>query len=137
MDFSSRLSATALLEIDYLQQSFGWCVIAFFFCAGMLTDISQRTISDWLKFTFKRARRLLVPCLVFSLTYKISLIALKQVAGIGARIQLPGNNILNWIIFGFGPIGPQFYFLPYLFIISSISVLVLILEKKRKVWRNG
>jgi fucose 4-O-acetylase-like acetyltransferase len=130
MSFTSRFSDNALFWLSVAKNIFGWCVLAFFFCAGKLTHFDGNDSNDLLFFIKKRAKRLLIPCLTFSLTYKICLILIKHVADLGQPIPLPGRNIFKWCDFVFFPAGPQFYFLPYLFIISLVSALAFALIKQ-------
>jgi fucose 4-O-acetylase-like acetyltransferase len=129
MNFANRLSETTLFWVGVIQQFFGWCVIAFFFCSGLLTRLEEHHAKAWVQYGLIRARRLLVPCLVFSLTYKCCLIALRQGANLGQPASLPSGNLFDLVEFLFAPVGPQFYFLPYLFMVSLASVLAVTLAK--------
>jgi fucose 4-O-acetylase-like acetyltransferase len=126
---NKRYSAGTLNWIGMVQQCFGWCVLAFFFSAGVLTRIKHPDSTELLHSCIKRARRLLVPCLAFSIAYKLCFIALKSYANVGDPTPFPKVNVLEWCEFILLPIGPQFYFLPYLFVISSLSLLAVNMAK--------
>jgi peptidoglycan/LPS O-acetylase OafA/YrhL len=117
MSFTSRLTASTLETLGILQRVFGWAVMAFFFASGLLTRPlhNPAALAD---FVASRFRRLIIPCIVFSLTYKVLLLLL-GVAGIGT---VPNEFALAKFLLM--PVGPQFYFLPLLFGISIAVALV-------------
>jgi len=117
MSFKSRMTVSALDAIGILQMVFGWAVIAFFFASGLLTRPVQSR-AGLTEFAVSRFQRLIVPYLVFSLTYKLLLLML-GLAGIGA---VPGEIALADFLFM--PVGPQFYFLPLLYVISVVVAAV-------------
>jgi len=115
MSYPSRLQEDTLLVIHWLQQIFGWCVLAFFFCAGVVAK-KVDGFPALKAFMEGRFRRLIIPCLIFTLTYKVLLVVL-------GKEDLPyGVSGLFWFVFD--PVGPQFYFLPYLYGISVLGALL-------------
>jgi fucose 4-O-acetylase-like acetyltransferase len=70
MEFRSRFSEQAIALLDHLQILFGWCVLAFFFCSGLLLKTEEMQLKNLKSYIFKRAHRLLIPCIVFSIFYK-------------------------------------------------------------------
>jgi len=78
MGFSRRFDPATLADIQTLQHLFAWCVLAFFFASGCLHGNSTHAAPRWIDFVKKRARRLLVPCLLFSWGYKLALLAAKS-----------------------------------------------------------
>ncbi|MCX6922959.1 MAG: acyltransferase, partial [Verrucomicrobia bacterium] len=122
ISFQSRLSATNLAKISVVQRLFGWCVLAFFFCAGRLTRIGQTKERGWLDFALKRAKRLLLPCVVFSVTYKACLLVIYHLFHLGQPGRFTPVSVSYWLAFVLVPVGPQFYFLPYLFVVSLVAL---------------
>lgn len=129
MSFTSRMSARTLSWIVVFQQSFGWCVTGFFFCAGVLTRVGGEGLAGCFSFALKRTRRLLVPCLVFSLTYKCCLLIIHIVFHSSSPEPRIPCDASGWIQFLFSPVGPQFYFLHYLFVLSVLAVFAIRLFK--------
>jgi hypothetical protein len=133
MSFRSRMDAAALALVDMLQLLFGWSVIAFFFASGLLT----RAVKDFTtlsKFAFNRFKRLLMPCVVFSWSYKFLLV-------VSAGLDI-GNNTgptaFDAVEFLFAPVGPQFYFLPMLYAISMcIAVTEIWLSERGLILAAG
>ncbi|NET53948.1 MAG: acyltransferase, partial [Merismopedia sp. SIO2A8] len=121
MSFESRFEPSTLQLVQALQLIFGWCVLAFFFCSGLLAKpvTNQQAVFKVIK---KRCLRLIVPCLIFSLSYKIALSGLYLTGLFSWEPPLPQsiNGILPFLV---GPVGPQFYFLYYLFF-TSIGVAI-------------
>lgn len=118
MSFKSRMTASALDAIGILQIVFGWAVLAFFFASGLLTR-PVKSRAGLTELAVSRFQRLIIPCLVFSLTYKLLLLLL----GLAGIVAVPGELALAEFLFM--PVGPQFYFLPLLYV---ISVLVAVVE---------
>lgn len=118
MSFKSRMTTATLEAVATFQLLFSWAVIAFFFASGLLTRPIQR-IAGLAVFASTRFRRLIVPCLVFSWTYKF-LLMLVTPAGTGSV-----SEYFDPLDFLFMPVGPQFYFLPILY---GISVAVALAE---------
>lgn len=116
MSFKSRMTVETLDTVKILQLLFSWAVIAFFFASGLLTRPVQR-LAGLGSFAATRFRRLIVPCLVFSWTYKLLLQFLAH-AGLGA---VPDRfELIDFLLM---PVGPQFYFLPVLYVISVVVAL--------------
>jgi peptidoglycan/LPS O-acetylase OafA/YrhL len=130
-EFKTRLSAECLSVVHNLQVCFGWCVMAFFFCAGLLIKPPPFTVSGLLEFARRRARRLLVPCLIFSLSYRLVLFGVSRSGLFHTGTDMP-RHVGEWVWFLLGPVGPQFYFLPYLFAVSVLSIAVLAMV--RRLW---
>ena len=127
MSFYSRFSEEAIKFIDIAQLFFGWCVIAFFFSSGL---VSKRNKKEQVKFFLKkRFKRLIIPCLYFSLTYKLILAAISYLGFSFYSSPIP-ETLIDFFIFLITPVGPQFYFLYYLFACSTIiSFLELVLSR--------
>ncbi|WP_159018153.1 acyltransferase family protein [Algibacter sp. L3A6] len=124
MNFKGRFDDSTLILVNYLQIIFGWCVIAFFFCSGLLAKNVDRFLLKQL--IFKRFKRLIVPCIVFTITYKLIIFGLYYSGLFGWKNPLPENKLT--LLY---PVGPQFYFLIYLFIIQLIvSFLQLYFSRK-------
>ncbi|MEM6910435.1 MAG: acyltransferase [Verrucomicrobiota bacterium] len=105
--------------LSVLQGVFEWAVFGFFFASGFLTKpesfISRERFLGFLK---RRAARLLVPCLLFSVIYKFSMWGLWK-RGFVQSIDLPlPESTKGWVDFMIVPASPQFYFLPVLFAIQ-------------------
>lgn len=122
-DFKNRFNANILELIFHLQLIFGWCVLAFFYTSGLLKGKGPvKAVNVYLKARFKR---LILPCLVFSLTYKmiLSIIYLIERGNLEATYSVTLLDIFEWLLV---PIGPQFYFLFYLFLISVVTHFILL-----------
>lgn len=129
MSFTSRLDSRTTELIEILQFEFGWCVIAFFFCAGALSRPvnSARAIGGIL---ISRAKRLLLPCLAFTIFYKLILHIISLLHLFAWNYPLPSSPS-ELLYFVFEPIGPQFYFLPYLFCVCmTVATLHLVIGPK-------
>ena len=120
-DFSGRFSVSALKFVDDGQTLLGWCVIAFFFASGYL-GAAKRDESFW-SYIAERSKRLLLPCMIFSVTYKVLLLILGLVGALDKAYGFP-DALFELVRFIVLPVGPQFYFLLYLFVIC-VSVEVL------------
>ncbi|MEI6321911.1 MAG: acyltransferase [bacterium] len=120
--FVSRYSENAIHIILRLQMILGWCVLCFFSISGFLQAKKELTPKAFLN---NRFQRLIIPYFCVSLIVWLILYAIN-----GAGIYHPKNaNDLNVINFAkrmlcFQGMGPQFYFLPYLFIISFAVFLL-------------
>lgn len=117
MNFNNRFNAGTLEVVYNLQILFGWCVLAFFFCSGLLAKPLTSKIS-FAKFIKKRFLRLVVPCLVFSISYKFILTLISWTGMFSYFFYFP-EDLFGVARFIFEPVGPQFYFLYYLFIICT------------------
>lgn len=133
MSFEGRLSPSALSIVETLQVIFSWSVLAFFFCSGFL----QKPVADIASLKVvvqKRIKRLIVPCLAFSITYRILMTAIAKTGFFSWDFPIP-TTIPEIIEFLFFPISPQFYFLYFLFAISVLHLgLELILSRKIYFW---
>jgi hypothetical protein len=128
MYFSSRFQTETLDLIIIFQNIFGFCVIGFFFASAYLVkDInSLETLKHLVK---KRFIRLVIPSIVFSVTYKCILFFINY-----KSIENININFQSTIEFFLLPISPQFYFLYYLFIISILFSLLLLFTKIEKLF---
>lgn len=122
-NFQARFANNTLELIFRAQIIFGWCVVAFFFCSGYLSK-SLFSIDVLLVFLKNRFRRLIIPCLIFSFTYKIILYFISIIGLTTWNFSIP-TNTFDKFIFLISPISPQFYFLYYLFAISSLFSILL------------
>ena len=74
MSFTSRFELATLILVDDMQKIFGWCVVAFFFSSGLLCKKNNCKDSKTIySFIYKKFKRLIAPCFVFSITYKLIL----------------------------------------------------------------
>lgn len=127
MSFNSRFDLQTLQTINILQKCFGWSVVAFFFASG-LTAKPTNNLSQLRHFIIIRTKRLLIPYLVFCVSYKIIFQVLAYL-GSTPSTALP-ISALGILRFFTAPIGPQFYFLPYLLLVSTlVRPLIVLLEK--------
>lgn len=108
MNFVSRFNDLTIEVIHEIQLIFGWCVLAFFFSSGFLTKKLVKNIDIVTNFQNK-FYKLLVPAMVFSITYKFLLIFFTK------NDMADTNGIISFILI---PVGPQIYFLYYLFFIA-------------------
>lgn len=134
MSFASRFSVEVITVITKLQSVFGWAVVAFFFCAGYLYAHSSSRLQPVGGYAAKRARRLLLPWLGFSILYKSLLIAGHRFHLIAAAPPIAsGEPVLHqiWSLI-LWPGGPQLYFLPMLFVVSVVFRVVL--DFLRREW---
>lgn len=122
MSFTSRFDGATIAIVDGMQVWFGWCVIGFFYAAGALSSaVKETSIAELAK---RRARRLLVPYVAFSLTNNILLLAMERLGLTGANSPAPtGIGGEAWRLVQFG--GVQFYFLAYLFQITVAVAMVV------------
>lgn len=123
MSFKDRLNAEALGLIESFQISFGWCVLAFFFCSGFLTKVIPDN-RELMRFIGKRFKRLFIPCIVFSWSYKVVLLILSKAGFLRSANDIP-LDLSSWLDFLFMPVGPQFYFLYYLLLISILFAVLI------------
>ncbi len=124
MSFESRFDERALDFVKIVQILLGWCVLAFFFCSGLLVR-PIRDIKEFVRYVQKRFTRLIVPCVVFSISYRVIRCGLYLTGRFGWESPVPENtgDVLHFFL---APEGPQFYFLYYLF---AISVGVALLNR--------
>jgi fucose 4-O-acetylase-like acetyltransferase len=118
-----RFDAAAWAIVHSVQAATGWCVLAFFVVSGALfrSGLARPIGLE----TSKRALRLLVPWLAFSLFYKIAVSVLTEVGLIANAQPIPsgGRDLWIWLL---QPADPQLYFLVYLFL---MQVLLLLLNR--------
>jgi len=124
-----RLSSDCMLWVNWLKVLFGWCVMAFFFCSGLLTQQLPKNNLELGVWIGKRTKRLLLPCLVFSIAYKTALFLVTRTGWYDWKCLAP-STVEDWLSFFLIPVGPQFYFLPYLFAISSICIAAATVIKR-------
>lgn len=118
MAFTSRFDPTTLADIRMLQRLFAWCVLAFFFASGYLHGNSAHAPGRWIDFVRSRARRLLVPCFMFSWCYKLALLTAKSAGMASTAPPAPALTPLSLLVAVVTPAAPQFYFLVDLFVIA-------------------
>jgi fucose 4-O-acetylase-like acetyltransferase len=118
MAFARRFDPATLVNIQMLQHLFAWCVLAFFFASGYLHGNTTRAAPRWIDFVRKRARRLLVPCLLFSWGYKLALLAAKSAGMASTAPPAPALTPFSLLVAVLSPVPPQFYFLVDLFVIA-------------------
>ena len=116
-----RFSASAWSTVETWQHATAWCVLAFFAMAGVL--FRQRDSGSVCLQLRKRAVRLLLPWIAFSVLYKVAITGL-AVFGVVQRAPLPPADIpglLRWLTI---PADPQLYFLLYLFVIQAFLLVL-------------
>jgi peptidoglycan/LPS O-acetylase OafA/YrhL len=126
MSFASRFGSDAMQAITVLQRLFAWAVVAFLFCAGFLFAKSSAVGQDARSYVPKRARRLLLPWIGFTLIYNFLLLAAYRFHFITSPIPVRFDDT-HWhqfIQFITWQGAPQLYFLPYLFLISVLCHLL-------------
>ena len=126
MSFASRFGSNVMAAINGIQHYVAWAVVAFFFCAGFLFARNSGVTEPIRDYLPKRARRLLVPWVAFSLLNKVLLMAGHRMHVVTAPIPIESQaslcrQILQFIMW---PGGPQLYFLPALFAISIFFRLI-------------
>ena len=114
MSFSSRFGPSLIAAITILQAIFAWAVVAFFFCAGFLYAKSRHALEPVTAYAAKRAHRLLLPWLGFTILYKTLLIAGHHFHLVAAA---PPHGLVPLLLW---PGAPQLYFLPMLFLVSVL-----------------
>ena len=125
ISFEGRLAPSTIEITSVIQLVLGWCVIAFFWASGFLENAKPKETIDIYHLAKKRFFRLIVPCFIFSLSYKLFLAFLYLTGRFSWENPIP-TDITQLLKFIFNPVGPQFYFLYYLF---GISFLFFILVK--------
>ena len=121
-----RFTSDAREIIAGLSSGLQWCVVGFMFVSGVLSGGRLLTLHKWVQWSRKRAARLLIPCVVFSVLAKFAL-------GVVGRFGVTANSAsslphgaVNAILWTVEPVGPQFYFLPVLFMVSVIVKLLIV-----------
>ncbi len=132
MEFRSRFSEQAMMIINHLQVLLGWCVLAFFFCSGFLMKTEDIKLSHSSTYLFKRANRLLIPCIVFSIFYKTLLIVISRFGSFSWKADVPASAY-ELFEFIFAPAGPQFYFLAFLFWITAFIFMLHLFTKNTEI----
>jgi fucose 4-O-acetylase-like acetyltransferase len=116
-----RFDSATWATIELAQKLSGWCVLAFFVVSGALlqSGISREPGPE----LARRAKRLLVPWLSFSLFYKILVCGLAFGGVIKNTQQIPpdASNLWQWLI---NPADPQLYFLVFLFFMQACLLLL-------------
>jgi len=116
-----RFDPAAWATIENAQKATGWCVLAFFVVSGALfqTGVSRSPGAE----LARRAARLLVPWLSFSLFYKILVFGLAFAGVIKNTKQIPqdSSKLWQWLM---NPADPQLYFLLYLFVMQAVLLLL-------------
>jgi hypothetical protein len=131
--FEGRLEPRTLAITQYIQLALGWCVIAFFMASGFLMQSQVKNISTVFSSLKKRFLRLILPCVVFSISYKLILWGL-YLTGKFSWVSPAPSNLTEVIEFIFSPVGPQFYFLYYLFVVSCVFSLLNIFLAVNKIF---
>lgn len=130
MSFESRFTPSMLDWISFMQKSLGWCVLSFFFCSGVLSEKSLKLSLNAARiFVKKKIVGLLVPYFSFNILYKLLLCVISLSGFVQWTAPLPDSLISTLIFFVF-PVEPQLYFLTYLFIVSCIYYILLLLLRK-------
>jgi len=121
--FRQRQSPETVEQIMRLKEWIEWCVPAFFYLSGLLFRSGTSALSA--SYLATRAKRLLVPYAIVSTLAFAALLALHH-SGIWSyprpeELRL-GHffRLTAWLV-GFGP---QFYFLPYLFLVGLAAALL-------------
>jgi len=128
--FIDRYDSETIQVLEYFQILFGWCVIAFFYTSGFL--YGEYKYEFPYEFIKKRFTRLIIPMIIFSITYKLIIYFLYKFNLINNKPEY-FTNFFNVIKFFIEPIGPQFYFLFYLFLISVFySIIYLVFKSQLK-----
>ena len=117
--FPTRQSPETIRVIFALKEALGWCVTGFFFVSGWLSK--PETFGS--RFVLDRARRLLVPFVCVNAVVCVAMLALIR---LGIFAPKPSEDwsfhgIVLRMIYLQG-LGPQFYFLPYLFVTGTVAV---------------
>lgn len=112
-NFVGRYSDRTVSAIGVLKEVTSWCVLLFFTVSGYLTSDRGTPLLEVVR---RRARRLLVP---FVLCSTVSFLGLLLIRRLG--IYQSADADLTWASLGrrlldLSGFGPQYYFLPYLFL---------------------
>lgn len=116
--FSTRLDPAGLALQADLSRLFDWAVLAFFFASGATARLEDPPRGTWMR----RAVLILGCFCIYNVLYNavFALVAaygfLSPVSGGGNSAQ-PGDE---WFLWPFDSPGFQLYFLPYLFLISTL-----------------
>lgn len=133
-NFEKRLDLQALEIVRTIQLALGWCVIAFFWASGFLIKNTPSNLEEVCAFIRKRFMRLVIPCIVFSITYKMILIGIHLTGKFSWESPFPSDLLSVYKLFIF-PVGPQFYFLYYLFGVSVALVILNLFFSIKYIYR--
>jgi len=127
MSFASRFGGNVLAALAGIRFFFAWAAIGFFFCAGFLFATSSGEAEPAGSYALKRAKRLLLPWIGLSLTYKFLLIAGHHfhLVTTAIPVRMGDSRWHELVQFIMWPGGPQLYFLPLLFATSVLFHLLL------------
>jgi hypothetical protein len=120
MGFQKRFNPDVIEWIKAVQSFLGWSVLAFFFCSGLTVKKSKSRFDDTGRLILEKGKRLLLPCIYFSVLYKTTLIGIDILGVFHWQFGIP-QTVYELFLFVFSPIAPQFYFLPYLFLITILT----------------
>lgn len=118
-----RQSSETIDQILLLKDWLEWCVPAFFYVSGLLFVAPRAT--GLLPFLAHRARRLLVPYLVVSTIAFVGLWTLHS-TGLWKNPNpqdLEPGHLLHQLVWLTG-VGPQMYFLPYLYLVGAVTAIL-------------
>ena len=105
------------------QAAVSWCVLAFFFVSGRLCTTTESFSRELAAQLLDRARRLLIPCVAFSLLYRFVLALFSARGFISSYSFKFPSDIAGWALWVFTPAPPQLYFLPFLLIVQALAML--------------
>jgi hypothetical protein len=112
----ARFNAEEQELVANLRHFFSLVVVGFFWAAGYLIDVNERA-DVFLK---KRFMRLIVPFLVISIVNWIIFLSLARVTGRSFGYDYTIGDMLH-VLFTLQGVGPQMYFLPYLFLLQTAA----------------
>ena len=110
--FVNKLDHKTIDEIYTLQYIFSWCVMGFFFCSGYL---EKQWNGEFLAWSIKKIKRLLIPLFIFELTYKLILMLSSNLYS--QNLDIDWNQFLSYS-------APQTYYLFVLFILFVALKLI-------------
>lgn len=116
-----RFSPEAWNVVSVAQEWTGWCVLAFFAISGVL--FAARPVGSLGNEVAKRAKRLLVPWVSFSVLYK-GAVGLLAAVGLITKYPAPPSDLAQFCHWLLIPADPQLYFLPCLFFVQVIAAAV-------------
>ncbi|MEI8122065.1 MAG: acyltransferase family protein [bacterium] len=119
----SRFTPANCSYLPNAQAAVSWCVLAFFFVSGRLCPTADSFSREFVVQLLDRARRLLIPCVAFSLLYRFLLALLSAMGFISSYSFKFPHDITGWALWVFTPAPPQLYFLPFLLIVQAVAML--------------
>lgn len=124
-----RLDADSREILFAIMIGFRWCVLAFFAASGWLHALSEsKAEKPVIGFIASRTRRLLLPFLVFVLLYSAAWEAVEALALFDLRDSRP-ESFHGKVTTALWPMGSeiagQLYFLPFLFVVSTMIHVAL------------